>query len=644
MALREPGMLPFTYSPLAPGTIRLLVPDPASEPGGHAWNLQTISIDLPDLQFDALSYVWGPETEGYPIILNGRRSSVRRNLYAALPYLTQRGNLKITRPIWIDAICINQGDEEEKRVQIRLMNKIYRQAVKVWAWLGIAEHQEQISKAIALFQPAIELEEYCSKQFVSWNDRMDKTKALGMDGLSPALWSAFLHLTANAWYRRLWIVQEAALAHDFAFLCSGHEVEFEQLELVISSVPDLIGIIDAHNIVVDFTMGLRSLNILPIRKLMGTAREAFGADFRPWNYLLVTAVLVQPQECLLPEDHVFGLLGLLDQRYLDTASMDLVLQSTSIPDLYTRFSLFMLTHGDEEPTGTLWDYIDLAFSLEKNEDLPSWVPDLHQVPSSYLHGYTSVQNYNLRNDDASKYQASSRKITAPRRGSLPYQLVLQGKLIDTVTVVYPEIPEYKTPTSDLDRVEHVIKATKWEQMIAALVLEVEQGNIEGAISLDTYWRTLTGNRPKVHGGPATGDWYQHFRTTYADALKFFGDTNATERLAAGVPLGELGDMDIIFQIGLGTLAYDFYQTLMSLAGRQLFRTKEGKLGFTKRGVQAGDVVCVFNGSPIVHVLRGVSDVDSEKPIWRFVGDAYVHGLMNGEADGMDIEARDIVLE
>lgn len=90
-------------------------------------------------------------------------------------------------------------------------------------------------------------------------------------------------------------------------------------------------------------------------------------------------------------------------------------------------------------------------------------------------------------------------------------------------------------------------------------------------------------------------------------------------------------------------AWNFVIKLSRLAGRQLFHTKDGRFGFTLRGVQPGDVVCVFNGAPVVHVLRKVSDDDTKPDRWRFVGDAYVHDLMDGEADEMDIEAREIVL-
>jgi hypothetical protein len=77
--------------------------------------------------------------------------------------------------------------------------------------------------------------------------------------------------------------------------------------------------------------------------------------------------------------------------------------------------------------------------------------------------------------------------------------------------------------------------------------------------------------------------------------------------------------------------------------RQLFQTKEGRFGFTIRGVVPGDRICALNGSPVLHVIRRVTgDNETEPELWKFVGDAYVHGLMKGEADEIDVEERDIV--
>ena len=83
--------------------------------------------------------------------------------------------------------------------------------------------------------------------------------------------------------------------------------------------------------------------------------------------------------------------------------------------------------------------------------------------------------------------------------------------------------------------------------------------------------------------------------------------------------------------------------LKYLEGRQLLQTRQGRFGYTKRGVMPGDQVCLITGLPVFHVLRDVSEETCEEQHWKLVGDAYVHSLMYGEVDQLDIEERDIIL-
>jgi hypothetical protein len=91
-------------------------------------------------------------------------------------------------------------------------------------------------------------------------------------------------------------------------------------------------------------------------------------------------------------------------------------------------------------------------------------------------------------------------------------------------------------------------------------------------------------------------------------------------------------------------APDFLGCMYILENAQLFLTTEGRFGFTLKGVKSGDAVVALNGSPYLHVLRKVSDgSDTEPETWKFVGNAYVHGMMHGEVDELEVEEEDIVL-
>ncbi|RFU23968.1 hypothetical protein B7463_g12370, partial [Scytalidium lignicola] len=85
----------------------------------------------------AVSYVWGTAPDRNPtheIILNNRRFSIAANLHAALQFY--RASYVTTYRFWVDAICINQANDQEKSAQIPLMRDIYHFAISVLAWLG----------------------------------------------------------------------------------------------------------------------------------------------------------------------------------------------------------------------------------------------------------------------------------------------------------------------------------------------------------------------------------------------------------------------------------------------------------------------------------------------------------------------------
>jgi hypothetical protein len=61
--------------------------------------------------------------------------------------------------------------------------------------------------------------------------------------------------------------------------------------------------------------------------------------------------------------------------------------------------------------------------------------------------------------------------------------------------------------------------------------------------------------------------------------------------------------------------------------RRLFRTKKGFLGISAQSLETKDLVWVLAGAAVPVVLRRRPRAGN----WEFVGEAYVHGIMDGEA-------------
>lgn len=85
----------------------------------------------------ALSYVCGNGPHDYEVSVNNALVKVKPNLYIALRRL-QSYFRPAVRPvlIWIDAICIDQDNVDEKAKQIRSMHEIFSKADKVLVSLG----------------------------------------------------------------------------------------------------------------------------------------------------------------------------------------------------------------------------------------------------------------------------------------------------------------------------------------------------------------------------------------------------------------------------------------------------------------------------------------------------------------------------
>ena len=90
------------------------------------------------LPYRALSYIWGPPAPTLKIYINNRPFAVRRNLYKFIQKYLEKLRRNSTEPdyLWIDQICINQSNVNERNQQVRLMSEVYREARCVIVWLG----------------------------------------------------------------------------------------------------------------------------------------------------------------------------------------------------------------------------------------------------------------------------------------------------------------------------------------------------------------------------------------------------------------------------------------------------------------------------------------------------------------------------
>jgi len=151
----EITLLPRLYEPLEENQIRILVLYPSkdrSRPLSGRHDVQTLvkkgdASQAPDWkEYFALSYVWGdPAKTGWLTLDNGMLK-IRSNLHQAL--LAMRQNTEEMR-LWVDAVCINQGDRREQGLQMSLMGDIFSNAEFVAVWLNDdSERVQNLKKSV----------------------------------------------------------------------------------------------------------------------------------------------------------------------------------------------------------------------------------------------------------------------------------------------------------------------------------------------------------------------------------------------------------------------------------------------------------------------------------------------------------------
>jgi hypothetical protein len=88
----------------------------------------------------ALSYRWIP---GNPqsILVSGKSFNVDENVHDAMRIL--RSYTSVPLPLWVDCICINQKNDQEKSKQIPLMPYVYGHSFITLIWLGIPTEESK---------------------------------------------------------------------------------------------------------------------------------------------------------------------------------------------------------------------------------------------------------------------------------------------------------------------------------------------------------------------------------------------------------------------------------------------------------------------------------------------------------------------
>lgn len=203
-------------------TNKSMVPVPSSCRNYMAWDGQVHVHRDYFLSNQAALEVICKELKGNkaePITINGQPFAIHHNLHLSLLHLRSK---KTPLPLWVDAVCINQADADERNAQVALMSFIYPRAQAVVAWLGVGEGKPA-GKTEDLFK------EMAAASVGSAPGFLQTLAEGGIIKHRPINTTIANASGKSSYWTRLWILQEACLASQLVFLCGSRFWTFEQL-------------------------------------------------------------------------------------------------------------------------------------------------------------------------------------------------------------------------------------------------------------------------------------------------------------------------------------------------------------------------------------------------------------------------------
>ncbi|CAG7559951.1 unnamed protein product [Fusarium equiseti] len=214
----------FSYEPLNTNDfpIRVIQVQPGETSEPLSCTLLNYS-DASEEGWNCLSYTWGTQPPKEEILINSVSFPVRSNVYNFLRQAQRQGLANL----WIDSICINQSDIQERNIQVGLMSRIFGEAKLVIVWLG--QTSPALERAFKLLDSSFEA------------DTVTIRAAAGQPvcrQLSPAECSSLFEACGAAIWTRRWVKQEIMLPENVILSCGEASVSISVFFAAMEALVD----------------------------------------------------------------------------------------------------------------------------------------------------------------------------------------------------------------------------------------------------------------------------------------------------------------------------------------------------------------------------------------------------------------------
>lgn len=651
---------------------RVLVLKPGCWEDGLSCTLKVIDMkDSLTLGFEALSYVWGNKEQGtHQIQVDNILFDVGVNLQAALRTLRSQTECKA---LWVDAVCINQADLQERNQQVASMRDIYHRCQKVLVWLGSettttsqalpyrwqtdfsqatdnvllhTEDQDRIDRFVARYKRYYELPfalrshlridsvtgAYCLLTLLAQNKCINPNHFPFLaEEASHRIFQVLSDIISSSWWSRIWVVQELVLA-------TRADVYYHN---VVSSWDLYVHAARNYNThrgtcCKDHYKWLPPYNIRMLEAFMRavleieTLRYQWQSSVRKSNtsgedaqiYLRQLLWRFRNRVSSEPRDQIYALLSLVtswgDQRhmYVDyRVDLSTLYQVTAQRIMNADKSLLVLA--------------GVTSKQEGHRSLPSWVPDWTTRPSSF---FESERLQRISLFDA----CNGEKMKVPVWVVDQSFLGLLGRNVDRIIDV-SEVMVYdaKSLNKSLDTFD------SWYKFVVDGGAMTDLYRTGPETRMEAYWKTLCMDTVRKNGDPdnalAQGHHYKRCSPGYIQySTDMWMDAELRPKAAP-----EVSDHHKPTNTSDGNTdrqSPDYIEVDFSICSatmnRRLFTTQHGFLGLGPAETECGDFVFIFAGGHTPFLLREAQYriVSGTKPSQTFglVGDCYVHGVMDGE--------------
>lgn len=548
----------------------------------------------------ALSYAAGSHKSTEEILVDGRRFNAFRTLATALRHI-QGYLLPNTDPdgsgcaVWADQICINQSNPKERAYQVDHMREIYERARSTLIYLG---GDKTDGRGMQFLQRILDRVDNAN---ANADDKEDSTPIHNQvadwvvdhikDHRHIEDWETACEIFKTSWWERGWVCQEAIVSRKALILYGNSQMPLLGFALafdVIVRARDRIVV----RLFVEFQKNSQTESysqpdeyLVKLVKCLGeTDRVKFIVEnlqiFNEEPYHDIKSLLRHSRLCETtdPRDRVYAFIGLADPVYGIKPNYESLLRDTYI-DAAARIIL------KERRLDILFD----ANENEKTPGLPSWVPNwsLNSTRDSMLSDIDLHKRF-----QTSLQHSADAKVSFPEASEEGYGRVLQ---IEVFCLGKLSLESTFGPANEGDVKE---KAESWMQKAGYNNPESRTKDyISGSTIHDAFLSTLCLFDP----GPKDKN---HIRGSQPETQE------AYEAISAGT-----SGMERV------------------LSSWCFFVNPLGYMGVTPSNAKYNDYLCIASGAPVPFILR---KCDKR---YIFIGEAYAHGLMDGEASRM-IAARE----